>query len=148
MNKRTLVIIAIIAVVLGTYIAVAQAVLNKNVHKSTQTVEVQKPKVNELPAVSTPVAEQPTPEASPAVITEPVKQKVQPQITQNSDGSVNIPSTPEFSICQDPYYQLDPATTGGVTVCMLKDGYIDCNNFTAVPVGQTCPPKNEQGLNQ
>ena len=48
-----------------------------------------------------------------------------------------IPSTPENSICQDPYYQV----SGGPnepTVCALKEGYTDCHNFTAVPNGQEC----------
>lgn len=48
-----------------------------------------------------------------------------------------IPSTPENSICQDPYYQTstDP---NGPTICELKPGYTDCHNFTAVPAGQEC----------
>lgn len=50
---------------------------------------------------------------------------------------ISIPSTPENSICQDPYYQTN-TDPNGPTICELKPGYTDCHNFTAVPGGQEC----------
>lgn len=88
-------------------------------------------------------AETPKPVYTPDYRTDPVAGQPQPTTPapaypKNPDGSIQIPSTPENSICQYPYYQLP--NTGDVTVCALSDGYTDCNNFTAVPNGQTCDP--------
>lgn len=68
-----------------------------------------------------------------------VKAPAPTEFVKNADGSIQIPSTPENSICQFPYYQV----SGGAdqpTVCALSAGYTDCHNNTAVPDGQTCDP--------
>lgn len=77
---------------------------------------------------------------SAGALAAPAQLRPQPTQAQQAEPEPQpIPSTPEMSICQDPYYQVS-AGPNEPTVCALKDGYTDCHNFTAVPNGQACDP--------